>query len=236
MSSEAVVATYNIRHGRGLDDRVDLERIAGVIRNSGADLIALQEVDRFYRRSGEVDQPAELERLTGLKLIYVPTIARKGREFGFALAGHPDQLGTHKVFDLPRYGREERRKALACEWRGLTVFTSHLAVERRANRPQQEALADLVRPEARRAVILGDLNATGWGVRTLTRLGLARARPFGGTINPWWRFRQIDHILTGPGIEQRGARILEAGPSDHRPVSTSLRWRVEDVSDVTYDA
>ena len=53
--------TYNIQYGRGKDERFDLERIAGEV--AGADVIALQEVERFWQRSGMVDQPAELARL-----------------------------------------------------------------------------------------------------------------------------------------------------------------------------
>ena len=40
------VMTYNIHHAEGLDGKVDLERIANVIRQSNADVIALQEVDK----------------------------------------------------------------------------------------------------------------------------------------------------------------------------------------------
>ena len=38
------VATYNIHKGRGLDQRVQIERIAEVLREIDADIIALQEV------------------------------------------------------------------------------------------------------------------------------------------------------------------------------------------------
>ena len=55
------VVTYNIRFGWGLDGRVDLERIADGVRD--ADIIALQEVERFWLRSGMTDQPAELATL-----------------------------------------------------------------------------------------------------------------------------------------------------------------------------
>ena len=51
------VLSYNIHHGEGLDGRIDLERIASVIRASEADLVALQEVDQSTERSGGVDQP-----------------------------------------------------------------------------------------------------------------------------------------------------------------------------------
>jgi endonuclease/exonuclease/phosphatase family metal-dependent hydrolase len=39
------VISYNLNPGEGTDGRVDLERSARVIRDSRADLVALQEID-----------------------------------------------------------------------------------------------------------------------------------------------------------------------------------------------
>ncbi|MSO93820.1 MAG: hydrolase [Rhodospirillales bacterium] len=47
-------ASYNVQYGTGKDGRVDLARIAAEIGD--ADVIALQEVDCFFERSGNVDQ------------------------------------------------------------------------------------------------------------------------------------------------------------------------------------
>lgn len=55
------LVTYNIQYGRGKDDRVDLQRIAQAVES--ADLIALQEVERYWPHSGMIDQPAELSTL-----------------------------------------------------------------------------------------------------------------------------------------------------------------------------
>lgn len=52
------VVSYNIQYGLGADGRYDLARIAGEIED--ADVIALQEVDRFWKRSGMVDSPQVL--------------------------------------------------------------------------------------------------------------------------------------------------------------------------------
>lgn len=52
------LVTYNIQYGLGRDRRYDLGRIAGEIE--GADLIALQEVERHWQRSGEIDMPSVL--------------------------------------------------------------------------------------------------------------------------------------------------------------------------------
>ena len=48
--------SYNIHHGEGIDRRLDLERIAAVIADSGADIVALQELDQSTRRTGGVAQ------------------------------------------------------------------------------------------------------------------------------------------------------------------------------------
>jgi endonuclease/exonuclease/phosphatase family metal-dependent hydrolase len=57
------VMTYNIRHGKGTDGRVDLDRICAVIDQAKPDLVALQEVDLGRTRSGWVDQG---EKIAGL--------------------------------------------------------------------------------------------------------------------------------------------------------------------------
>ena len=66
------VLTYNIHHGEGMDGRIDLVRQAEILNREAPDLVALQEVDRGTKRSGGVDQLAELGRLTGL----TPTFGR----------------------------------------------------------------------------------------------------------------------------------------------------------------
>jgi endonuclease/exonuclease/phosphatase family metal-dependent hydrolase len=53
--------SYNIQYGFGADGRYDLERAAKVIAD--ADVIALQEVERNWQRSGNDDQPDLLSRL-----------------------------------------------------------------------------------------------------------------------------------------------------------------------------
>ena len=52
------IVTYNIQFGLGKDNRYDLARIAGEVAD--ADIIALQEVERHWQRSGCVDAPAVL--------------------------------------------------------------------------------------------------------------------------------------------------------------------------------
>jgi endonuclease/exonuclease/phosphatase family metal-dependent hydrolase len=46
-----------------------------VIRSVQPDLVALQEVDQGTQRTNQVDQPAELARLTGMNVVFGGNIA-----------------------------------------------------------------------------------------------------------------------------------------------------------------
>jgi endonuclease/exonuclease/phosphatase family metal-dependent hydrolase len=109
------LVTYNIQYGLGRDGRYDLARIAAEI--DGADVIALQEVERFWPRTGMVDQPAELARLLpryywvyGANLdMDCSTLdgqempVNRRRQFGIMVLARTPILSSRN-FPLPKYG------------------------------------------------------------------------------------------------------------------------------------
>ena len=80
------VASYNIHKCRGVDGVTRPDRIIGVIGELGADVIALQEVDRrFGRRAGLLD-PSAIERETGMQLLVQSDVSHCHGWHGNALA------------------------------------------------------------------------------------------------------------------------------------------------------
>src|SRR5688572_31668602 len=79
------VMTYNIHHGEGMDGKVDLERIAALIQNEQADIVALQEVDKGVERTARRDLGAELARLTGMQCVFSNNYHFQGGEYGNAV-------------------------------------------------------------------------------------------------------------------------------------------------------
>jgi endonuclease/exonuclease/phosphatase family metal-dependent hydrolase len=62
------VATFNILHGRSLDDgQVSLPRLVEACARLDADVLCLQEVDRGQTRSSGVDQTAAVAEGTGAR-------------------------------------------------------------------------------------------------------------------------------------------------------------------------
>ncbi len=96
------LVTYNIQYGLGQDHCYDLERIAGTVRD--ADIIALQEVERFWQRSGCVDSPAVLAaHLPEHHWCYGPNLDMDAsyRDGGGRLINRRRQFGTMILSKLP---------------------------------------------------------------------------------------------------------------------------------------
>ena len=49
------IMSFNIQHGRGMDGKVNIERIGKVILEVNPEVVGLQEVDSMINRSGNTD-------------------------------------------------------------------------------------------------------------------------------------------------------------------------------------
>lgn len=229
------VLCYNIHHGRGTDGRVDLPRLARVIRAAEPDLVALQEVDRKTRRTGGVDQTAELARLTGLKGRFGKGRDYDGGEYGQAILSR-FPLGEAKVHKLSETQPRDERIAVEVPVkvgeREISFVSTHLHHLSREFRKQQAAkLNELFGGEERPVILAGDLNATPDSPPLKT---LSKKWTVAGSGRPLLTFpsakpvKQIDYILFRPETRFREVSIEvidEAVASDHRPLLAVLELR-----------
>ncbi len=103
------VGTYNIHHGEGNDDVVDLDRIASVVASMDVQIVSLQENDIENSRTDFVHQPNVLadlvSGLTGANwaALPAPAISFGGGEYGNAVLYNTDDLtlGSYQVLSLP---------------------------------------------------------------------------------------------------------------------------------------
>ena len=96
------LVSYNIQYGFGGDGRYDLTRAARVVE--GADIIALQEVERHWRRTNDDDQPALLSALLpDYHWVYGPAFDMDAstRRNGGRLVNRRRQFGTMILSKLP---------------------------------------------------------------------------------------------------------------------------------------
>ncbi|MEM7560238.1 MAG: endonuclease/exonuclease/phosphatase family protein [Planctomycetota bacterium] len=229
------VLSYNIHHGEGTDGKLDLERIAKLILDSKADLVALQEVDKKVSRSQGVDQAAELAKLTKMHFVFGKNISFGGGEYGNAvLSRFPIMESSNR--HLPNVNKGEQRGALTVRvqvpgWKTPVLFTStHWDHRREAEEREQSAkvLVEMATDTELPQLLAGDLN-TVVGSKALEVLGsswtFANDKPL-PTVSVGKPTRQIDFILGSKShrwkFEQ--TQVLdEAIASDHRAFLTVVR-------------
>src|SRR5687768_7382725 len=107
------ILTYNIHHGEGTDKKLDLARIAGVIRRCEPDLVALQEVDVGTRRTNGVDQAAELGLLLDMHVTFGPAMEFQGGRYGNAILSRWPAKSSRLVPLAGSGGKHEPRCVIA---------------------------------------------------------------------------------------------------------------------------
>lgn len=228
------VLSYNIHHAAGIDGRLDLERIATVIRSVKPDLVALQEVDRSVARTGYVDQPAELSRLTKMNVAFGANIELEGGHYGNAVLSR-FQIVRHRNELLPNVDDGEQRGLLVAEIivpdldDSLMLLATHF--DHRSDGSERVLSANaanaLVENDDRLTLLMGDLNDV-IGSPAIKRLDAVwrrcndKALPTIPVNDPT---RQIDFILVRPADHWKvlETRVLaEAVASDHRAIFSVL--------------
>ena len=234
------VLSYNIHHGEGTDEVFDLERIARIITASGADLVALQEVDVGTARAGGVDQAAELARLTGMRHVFGQAIPYRGGSYGDAILTRLP-LSREIVWPLPALPQHEGRVAVGgiVELPGgssLRFLGTHLdhtdGDEDRVS--QAQALLALCFPAGDEpptaTLLVGDLNSEpdSEPMRLLLE-HFVSAAPGGLPSYPSEApVKAIDWVLLAPADAWQVVSIEtldEPVASDHAPVRAVLRYR-----------
>jgi len=233
---ELKIATYNIHRCRGMDRRTSPLRIAEVLRDIGADVIALQEV--IGAGPAGAGQAEEIGAALGMGWVMTSVRHLRRHLFGnVILSRFP--IAHHSQYDLSWRTCEPR----ACQRadldlgpnRVLHVYNVHLGTAVLERRYQAPRLASYVHDHRIRGpkIILGDFNEwmRGLATRTLNSLfesidiqsHLKRRRTYPGLFP----VVHLDHIYYEGDVEVRGVELPRNRKaliaSDHLPLVANLR-------------
>jgi endonuclease/exonuclease/phosphatase family metal-dependent hydrolase len=227
------IVAYNIKHGRGMDGRVDLLRVARVLRGLDADVITLQEVDDRTERTGRVDQVAVLAEALGYRGFHGPHRPYQGGHYGNGVLTRLPVREVRTRAIPPASGSAlavlEVRVDLPS---GATtsVVSVHLAGSVAERMAQAEAVTAFFVGADRPVVLAGDFN-DGPDGPVVTRLRedwrVAVKSGDSYTYPADEPDREIDFVMVRPSdaVEVLEHRVvLEAMAADHRPLLAVLRF------------
>ena len=222
------VLDYNLHNGFNVNGRLDMEALAQVIEESGADVVILQEVSRGWVVAGSLDMLSWLAQRLDMVAVSGPTTT--DRQWGNAILSRYPILAESSA-SLPSEGLPLRRGYLQAEIdtgaAPVSVISTHLhhIIEEGEVRELQVAalLADW--DAAPRTVIAGDLNAPPESaeIRMLVDAGLVDVAAALG-IDPGYTspaddpMQRIDYILLSPDLTPEAFWLLPTTASDHLPL------------------
>lgn len=218
---EVRVATYNVHYGFGEDWRYAPEAMAATIAESGADVVALQEVSVGLATAYGTDLARWLGRRLGMRVRFAPTL---NGTLGDAVLSWLPVVGFRSV-PLPPHDADSKQVAVAeiAIWADtVRVLATHFGLSPAERTVQIAGVLDAA--GAGPAIIAGDLNAGPGGnvVRRLEEAGFRDAFELAGvppapTSPAIVPVERIDWIWLR-GYDAVDARVLESTASDHRLV------------------
>jgi len=231
------VLTYNIHHGEGLDGKVDIERIAKVIRDARADIVALQEVDRGVERTRRIDIMTMLADMTGLTYAFGKNIEYQGGDYGNGvLTRFPILEERNHHYTMIRDGEQRGLLQLVLDVRGQEIVIMNTHIDYRPDDAERVSNVGELRNIARRylprpVIVCGDFNDLP-ASRTVNLMKEdfldtweAVGQGDGFTYPAATPEKRIDYIFitnptTGGSLVLRpiSAKVLRSDASDHIPL------------------
>lgn len=223
------VMTYNIHRGIGKDGRLDLSRICETIAGSGADIVALQEVERYSVRTGFQDQIAYLADKLSMHYVYGKSLNILNGQYGNAiLSKYPIESSGLERLPSKKESRTLLRADLKINGGSLAVYTTHLGLDKEERREQFERIAELARDTAGPHVVTGDFNCTSDALSSLDQYmdsGASLQFRDQNTFESDGLGSRIDYILLSDGLETMDYTVLQSGASDHYPVLSTIELK-----------
>jgi endonuclease/exonuclease/phosphatase family metal-dependent hydrolase len=231
------VMTYNICNANGVNEAGEMQSqnipaVARAIRDAGADLVGLNEVDLHTDRIGrDRDLAGEIAAELGMHAAFGRAIYGWGGEYGNALLSRwPMENVTATPVSPDTPDGEEARSVLAAEVATpegrLRIMCTHLSwMHEHLRISAARVIVGLV-SSGLPTVVMGDLN-TGPDtepLRVLTTVlkDTAAGRPLLSTFPSHAPRIKIDYILSSPGIRVNRVDTPKVLASDHLPLVAEL--------------
>lgn len=225
-----VVMTFNIEgHASFLRGEEHIAEIAKTILKYHPDVVGINEAHRGTWQARFGDHVTQLERLTGMRAAFGRSYRFAGGDFGNAVLTR-GQIVNADVKALPGTGEPRTLFETLVRINGGTIqfYVTHTAawasINEGARGEQLQCINAHLQASGYPYILTGDLNAPPESAELQRFLDRNVMQFAGNPKEPTHKVmgQRLDYILADPGWTVRSARVLDDGPSDHRPVIAEL--------------
>ena len=231
------VLTFNILHGATTKNDFDLDKLAQLIRDADADLVALQEVDYKTRRARNYDLVCELGWRTKMAPLFGKAMNYDGGAYGVGILSKQAIISSRN-FQLPYTSGNEPRTSLEILTQlhgGDTIRFVATHLDYKEISPDRIKQVETINKEFVQkdypTILAGDLNATP-DSKSIAILNKFWTDSFGSQHEPTYSSKnpekKIDYIMYRPAekwevIENKV--ICDEVASDHCVVLSVLKLK-----------
>lgn len=218
------VASYNIRHGEGMDGKLDYLRIADVLKKLNPDVVAVEEVDSMTRRTNHTYSLGEIASHMRYHESYAPAIDYEGGKYGIGILSRVRPIRTSQ-YTLP--GRDEARTLLVAEFDNYVFACTHLSLAADERMESLKTIEKVAAKYDKPFIIAGDWNdhpdspfikALKQNFQICSRLA-----PSYPADKPNECLDYIAVYNTGKSVVAKHSRVVdEPVASDHRPIFAEI--------------
>ncbi|MCH7481200.1 MAG: endonuclease/exonuclease/phosphatase family protein [Chloroflexi bacterium] len=225
------VISYNLHNGINTDGRLDLEATAKIIEESGADIVALQEVSRGWLIFGSVDMLSWFSQRLDMPYIYGPT---GDAQWGNAVLSRYPILSAEMVALEPSdllLRRGYIKATIDIGGGTITIINTHFTHvdEHDAERDIQSSQLIEARNGEPATLMMGDLNARpdDNAITILIDSGMVDISAAVGKQPTYTYYstnpdHQIDYIFASSDLGFEDFLIPRTTASDHLPLMVTI--------------
>lgn len=222
------VVTYNIHRGINKSNKLDLDGIIGVITGIGADIVALQEVERFSIRTGFKDQIGYIAEKLSMDYAYGKSINILNGQYGNAiLAKYPIEEYEVKQLYSEGENRTLLRAALSIKGSRIQVYNTHLGLNSSERDKQIREIIDIT-ANTDDCILAGDFNSA------VDKLDAVTEKLKDSASNDMYNYtiptfdngditERIDYIFLSDRFKIIEYEVLKCDASDHYPVIVTVK-------------
>ncbi len=223
------VMSYNIHHGKNLTGRNTIDEMANIIKESGIEIIGIQEADSGMPRTKFLNQMKHLSDVLTMQYVFGENLTIASAKYGNGvLSKYPIEFSENIALPSGREPRGLLSTIINVEGRKIHFLVTHLGLKQEERRKQIGVILDYIQTLPYEVILVGDFNAAPDNdeLREIKKKMMDGAEIMDKGNIPTFDLpllsRRIDYIFIDSNLNINSYDVIKSRASDHYPIKAEI--------------